>query len=71
MGTMDLWYAHLAEDELRAGIRTMAGAAKKEKRVAKKTQEGGQASKAPRRLETRAAKQGSQTGKWRTRRAGG
>jgi len=36
MGTMDIWYAHLDEDELRAGIRTVvAGAAKQEKRAAK------------------------------------
>ena len=32
MGTMDIWYAHLDEDELRAGIRTVVtGAAKQEK----------------------------------------
>ena len=36
MGTMDIWYAHLDEDELRAGIRNVvAGAAKQEKRAAK------------------------------------
>src|SRR6201985_1526406 len=34
MGTMDIWYAHLDEDELRAGIRTVvAGTAKQEKRA--------------------------------------
>ena len=36
MGTMDIWYAHLDEDELRAGIRTrVAGTAKQEKGAAK------------------------------------
>ena len=32
MGTMDIWYAHLDEDELRAAIRSaVAGTAKQEK----------------------------------------
>src|SRR5439155_22685500 len=32
MGTMDIWYAHLDEDELRAGIRSVVtGTAKQEK----------------------------------------
>src|SRR5215471_3872619 len=30
MGTLDIWYAHLDEDDLRAGIRNAAGTAKRE-----------------------------------------
>ena len=57
MGTMDIWYAHLDEDELRAGIRTVvAGAAKQEKRAAKQEKADKQA-KAPKKAEKRAAKQ--------------
>jgi len=57
MGTMDIWYAHLDEDELRAGIRTVvAGMAKQEKRAAKQEKADKQA-KAPKKLEKRTAKQ--------------
>ena len=43
MRTMDIWYAHLDEDELRAGIRTaVAGTAKQEK-AAKKQEKAEQA----------------------------
>jgi uncharacterized protein (DUF2252 family) len=56
MGTMDIWYAHLDEDELRAGIRTVvAGAAKREK-TAKKAEKAGQQAKAPKKAEKRTAK---------------
>ena len=57
MGTMDIWYAHLDEDELRAGIRNaVAGTAKQEKRAAKQEKADKQA-KAPKKAEKRAAKQ--------------
>jgi uncharacterized protein (DUF2252 family) len=36
MGTMDIWYAHLDEDELRAGIRNAVARTKKEANGAKK-----------------------------------
>ena len=57
MGTMDLWYAHLDEDELRAGIRTaVAGTAKQEK-GAKKQQKADKQAKAPKKAGKRAAQQ--------------
>jgi uncharacterized protein (DUF2252 family) len=57
MPTMDIWYAHLDEDELRAGIRTVvAGTAKQEKR-AKKAEKADKQAKAPRKAEKREAKQ--------------
>jgi uncharacterized protein (DUF2252 family) len=57
MPTMDIWYAHLDEDELRAGIRTVvAGTAKQEKRAAKQEKAGKQA-KAPKKAGKRTAKQ--------------
>ena len=57
MGTMDIWYAHLDEDELRAGIRTVvAGTAKQEKGAAKQ-EKADKRAKAPKKQEKRAAKQ--------------
>jgi uncharacterized protein (DUF2252 family) len=57
MGTMDIWYAHLDEDELRAGIRTVvAGTARQEKRAAK-AEKADKGAKAPKKAEKRAAKQ--------------
>jgi uncharacterized protein (DUF2252 family) len=57
MGTMDIWYAHLDEDELRTGIRdTVAGAAKQEN-TAKKTAKADKQAKAPKKTEKQAAKQ--------------
>ncbi len=57
MGTMEIWYAHLDEDELRAGIRNaVAGTAKQEKGA--KTQEKADTrAKAPKKAEKQAAKQ--------------
>ena len=56
MGTMDIWYAHLDEDELRAGIRTLvAGTATQEKRAAKQ-EKADKRAKAPKKAEKRAAK---------------
>ena len=54
---MDIWYAHLDEDELRAGIRTaVAGTAKQEK-GARKQEKADKRAKAPKKAEKRAAKQ--------------
>jgi uncharacterized protein (DUF2252 family) len=56
MGTMDIWYAHLDEDELRSSIqRLVAGTAKLEK-AAKKTEKADKQAKAPKKAEKRAAK---------------
>jgi hypothetical protein len=52
MGTMDIWYAHLDEDELRAGIRTVVAGTAKAEKAAKKAER--RAAKA----ERRAAKAG-------------
>src|SRR6201993_5041978 len=38
MGTMDIWYAHLDEDELRAGIRTVVAGTAKAEKTAKKAE---------------------------------
>ena len=63
MGTMDLWYAHLAEDELMAsvhstvaGIKKQARAAKKGKQARKETQEEKLATLAEKRAVKTAAK---------------
>jgi uncharacterized protein (DUF2252 family) len=57
MGTMDIWYAHLDEDELRAGIRTVVAGTAKQERGAKKAEKAGKRAKAPKKAEKRAAKQ--------------
>jgi uncharacterized protein (DUF2252 family) len=56
MGTMDIWYAHLDEDELMASIRaTVAGEAKQDK-ADKKREKADKQAKAPKK-ELKAAKQ--------------
>ena len=50
MGTMDIWYAHLDEDELMAGIRNLVAGAAKQGKADKRA-------KAPKKAEKRAAKQ--------------
>jgi uncharacterized protein (DUF2252 family) len=57
MGTMDIWYAHLDEDELRAGIRNLLAGAVKAEKTAKKTEKADKQAKAPKKTEKRAAKQ--------------
>jgi uncharacterized protein (DUF2252 family) len=57
MGTMDIWYAHLDEDELRAGIRTLVAGAAKQERGAKQREKADKRAKAPKKAEKRAAKQ--------------
>jgi uncharacterized protein (DUF2252 family) len=57
MRTMDIWYAHLDEDELMAGIRAaVAGTARQEK-AAKKAEQADKRAKAPKKAEKRAAGQ--------------
>ena len=56
MGTMDIWYAHLDEDELMASIRSaVAGTATQEKKATKEEKTDRRA-KAPKKQEKRAAK---------------
>ena len=58
LGTMDLWYAHLDEDELMGAIRSTVAETKKEAKAAKKKQEkrDGKEEKLARRAEKRAEK---------------
>ena len=56
MGTMDIWYAHLDEDELMASIRSaVAGTATQEKK-AREEEKTHRRAKAPKKHEKRAAK---------------
>jgi uncharacterized protein (DUF2252 family) len=57
MGTMDIWYAHLDEDELRAGIRTAVAGTAKQAKGAKNQKKADKQAKAPKKAEKRAAKQ--------------
>src|SRR4249919_1823235 len=57
MGTMDIWYAHLDEDQLRAGIRTAVAGTAKQENGAKKQQKADKQAKAPKKAGKRAAKQ--------------
>ena len=57
MPTMDIWYAHLDEDELRAGIRTLVAGTAKQEKAAKKQEKADKREKAPKKQEKRAAKQ--------------
>src|SRR5690348_8569780 len=56
MGTMDIWYAHLDEDELRAGIRTVVAGTAKQEKTAKKAEKADKQAKAPKKTEKRAVK---------------
>ena len=57
MGTMDIWYAHLDEDELRAGIRNVVAGTAKQEKGAKTQEKADTQAKAPKKAEKRAAKQ--------------
>jgi uncharacterized protein (DUF2252 family) len=57
MGTMDIWYAHLDEDELRAGIRNLVAGTAKQEKGAKKAEKADKRAKAPKKAEKRAEKQ--------------
>jgi uncharacterized protein (DUF2252 family) len=69
MPTMDIWYAHLDEDELIASIRaTVAGTAKQEK-TAKKQEKANKQERAPKKAEKRAAKEEQKLAKTAQKRA--
>src|SRR6185437_4564694 len=57
MGTMDIWYAHLDEDELRAGIRSLVAGTAKQEKTAKKAEKADMLAMARKKAEKRAAKQ--------------
>jgi len=57
MGTMDIWYAHLDEAELRASIRNIVAGTARQDKAAKKAEKADQRAKAPKKAEKRAAKQ--------------
>jgi len=57
MGTMDIWYAHLDEDELRASIRNIVAGTARQDKAAKKAETADKRAKAPKKAEKRAAKQ--------------
>jgi uncharacterized protein (DUF2252 family) len=57
MGVMDIWYAHLSEDELRAGIRNLVAGTAKQEQEAKKREKADKREKAPKKQEKRATKQ--------------
>jgi uncharacterized protein (DUF2252 family) len=56
MKTMDIWYAHLDEDELITGIRNAVAGASKQDKAAKKTEQVDKRKKAPKKQEKQAAK---------------
>ena len=56
MGTMDIWYARLDEDELKAGIRNLVAGTAKQEKAAKKAEKADKQAKAPKKAEKRAAK---------------
>jgi uncharacterized protein (DUF2252 family) len=57
MGTMDIWYAHLDEDELMAGIQAAVAGMARQDKTARKEEKADKRAKAPRKQEKRAAKQ--------------
>ena len=57
MGTMDIWYAHLDERELQAGIRDAVAGAEKKEGSAKADEKADKAGKGPKQQEKKAAKQ--------------
>src|SRR6266702_2326557 len=57
MPTMEIWYAHLDEDELKAGIRNLVAGTARQEKTAKKAERADKQAKAPRKQEKRAAKQ--------------
>jgi len=57
MRTMDIWYAHLDEDELRASIRGAVATTAREEQTAKKTERADKREKVPKKREKAARKQ--------------
>ena len=56
MGTMDIWYAHLDEDELMTGIRAAVSGVAKQEKSAKRVGKADKQAKAPKKAEQKAAK---------------
>jgi uncharacterized protein (DUF2252 family) len=56
MGTMDIWYAHLDEDELMASIRTFVAGTAKQDKAAKKTEREDRKKKASKKVDKAAKK---------------
>src|SRR5215470_16543651 len=56
MSTMDIWYAHLDEDELMASIRATAAGTAREEKTAKKKEKADKEAKAPKKEQKRAAR---------------
>jgi uncharacterized protein (DUF2252 family) len=54
MGTMDIWYACLAEDELRASIQSLVGGRAGQEEAAKKTEKADKLAKAPKKVKKQA-----------------
>ena len=57
MRTMDIWYAHLDEDELMAGIRAAVAGTAREDKTARKQEKADRREKAPKKREKRAVKE--------------
>jgi uncharacterized protein (DUF2252 family) len=57
MRTMDIWYAHLDEDELMAGIRAAAAGTARQDKTARKEEKADSREKAPKKQEKRAVKE--------------
>src|SRR6201991_3393351 len=56
MGTMDIWYAHLDEDELRASIRSVVSGTATQEKKARKAEKADKREKRPKKQEKRAEK---------------
>jgi uncharacterized protein (DUF2252 family) len=57
MGTMDIWYAHLDEDELRTGFRNATAGVSRQEKTAKQAEKADKRAKAPKKAEKQTAKQ--------------
>jgi uncharacterized protein (DUF2252 family) len=57
MRTMDIWYAHLDEDELMAGIRAAVAGTAREDKTARQKEKADRREKAPKKQEKRAVKE--------------
>ena len=57
MGTLDIWYAHLDEDELRAGIQAVVSGTARQEKTAKRAEQADKRAKAPKKAEKRTAKE--------------
>ena len=57
MGTMEVWYASLDEDELKTSIRNVVAGTARQEQTAKKAEQADKRAKAPKKAEKRAAKQ--------------